>query len=152
MFSRSVSDIAAKNANSSRPGPLGSYIPGRGPASILQDQAVGGQVVGERGEFGGVAAEPLHLIHGKDDPAVRGVGLDLAGGGERRLELRADPDAGTDLLAEDLLSRDAVLRERVQLGVEFLSEGRQRASSKSCSVELAAVVSSVALLIPWSLS
>ncbi len=34
MFSRSVSAIAAKNAKSRRPGPLGSYMPGRGPASI----------------------------------------------------------------------------------------------------------------------
>ncbi|WP_215084484.1 hypothetical protein [Streptomyces sp. ISL-11] len=34
MFSRTVSAIAAKNANSGRPGPLGAYIPGSGPASI----------------------------------------------------------------------------------------------------------------------
>jgi hypothetical protein len=25
---------------------------------------VRGEVVGQRGEFGGVAAEPLHLVHG----------------------------------------------------------------------------------------
>lgn len=33
MYSRSVSAIAAKNPNSRRPGPLGPYIPCRGPAS-----------------------------------------------------------------------------------------------------------------------
>jgi hypothetical protein len=31
---------------------------------------MGEQVVGERGEFGGVAAEPLHLVHREDDPPV----------------------------------------------------------------------------------
>lgn len=36
----------------------------------LQHQAMGEQVVGERGEFGGVAAEPLHLVHREDDPPV----------------------------------------------------------------------------------
>ncbi|MFI8392859.1 hypothetical protein [Streptomyces sp. NPDC085540] len=41
-----------------------------------------GEVVGERGEVGGIAAQPLHLVHGEDDPAVRGMGLDLAGGGD----------------------------------------------------------------------
>lgn len=34
MFSRPASAIAAKNANSSFPGPAGSWMPGRGPASI----------------------------------------------------------------------------------------------------------------------
>jgi hypothetical protein len=54
---------------------------------------VGGEVVGERGEFGGVAAEPLHLVHGEDDPAVWGVGLDLPRGPQRFLELGAYADA-----------------------------------------------------------
>lgn len=45
------------------------------PACVhLQGQAV----VGERGEFGGVAAEPLHLVQGIDDTAARGAGLALA--------------------------------------------------------------------------
>jgi hypothetical protein len=57
MFSRSVSATVTKNANRSLPCPLGSYVPARGPASISS-----GQVVGEHGEFGGVAAEPLHLL------------------------------------------------------------------------------------------
>ncbi|MFE2236196.1 hypothetical protein ACE1OA_33720 [Streptomyces sp. JL2001] len=56
-------------------------------------------MVGERGELGGVAAEPLHLVDGEDDPAVRGMRLDLAGGAEGGLELGADPDVGADLLA-----------------------------------------------------
>ncbi|MFJ4916673.1 hypothetical protein [Streptomyces sp. NPDC088726] len=45
MLSRSVSAIAAKNANSSFPGPVGSA--GQGPGEHLQDQAVGREVVGE---------------------------------------------------------------------------------------------------------
>jgi hypothetical protein len=40
---------------------------------------VGGEVLGECGEFGGVADQALHLVDGEDDPAVRGVGLDPAG-------------------------------------------------------------------------
>jgi hypothetical protein len=54
---------------------------GRGPASIsrIQDEAVGGEVVGERGEFGNIPADPLHLVHGEDDPVARGVRLDLPG-------------------------------------------------------------------------
>ncbi|MFF1922808.1 hypothetical protein ACFVW8_19835 [Streptomyces sp. NPDC058221] len=55
----------------------------------LQDQAVGSEVVGERGEFGGVAAEALHLLHGDDDPAVWGVRLDLP----RRPQRVPDPGA-----------------------------------------------------------
>lgn len=80
---------------------------------------MGGEVVGERGEFSGVAAEPLHLVHGEDDPAVRGVRLDLARRTEGLLELGPYADAGADLLGEDLVSRDAVPGE----GVEFLAEG-----------------------------
>ncbi|MGW5925596.1 hypothetical protein ACWF2L_05030 [Streptomyces anulatus] len=53
---------------------------------------MGGEMVGERGEFSGVAAEPLHLVHGEDDPAVRGVGLDLPRGPQRLLEVGPDPD------------------------------------------------------------
>jgi hypothetical protein len=51
------------------------------------------------------------------------VGLDLAGECERGLELGPYPDAGADLLGEHLVARDAVLGERVELGLEFLSEG-----------------------------
>jgi hypothetical protein len=76
-------------------------------------------VVGERGEFGGVAAEPLHLVDGEDDAGVWGAGLDLGSGGERGLELGADPDTGADLLPGD-----PVFGERVQLGIEFLYQPR----------------------------
>jgi hypothetical protein len=79
-------------------------------------------VVGQRGELGGVAPEPLHLVDGEQHAAVRGVGLDLAGGGEGGLELGADPDAGADLLREDLVAPDAVRAERVQLRLQFLGE------------------------------
>lgn len=81
----------------------------------LQDQAVCDEVVGEGGEFGGVAAEAFHLVDGEDDPAVRGVGLDLSGEGEGRLELGPDPPPGGHLLGEDLVAGDAVRGERVQL-------------------------------------
>jgi len=47
-------------------------MPGSGH---FQDQAVRGEVVGQGGEFGGVAAEAFHLVDGEDDPAVRGMGL-----------------------------------------------------------------------------
>ncbi len=79
-------------------------------SSGLGEEALAGEVVGERGEFGGVAAEALHLVHGKDDAAVRGVGLTSRA-------VRAPPrtgssaDAGADLLAEDLVPRDAVARK-----------------------------------------
>jgi len=63
-----------------------------------------------------LASEPLHLVHGEDDPAVRRVGLDLPGGGERGLELRADPYPGADLLGEDLVPGDALGGQCVQLG------------------------------------
>jgi len=81
----------------------------------LQDQAVRGEVVGEGGELGGVPAEAFHLVHGQDDSAMRGVRLDLAGQRQCGLELGADPQAGGDLLGEDLVSTDAVRGERVQL-------------------------------------
>jgi hypothetical protein len=83
---------------------------------------VGGEVIGERGEFGGVAPEALHLVHGEDNPAVRGVDLDLAGQRERGLELGPDAYAGADLLGEHLVARDAVLGEGIQLRLEFLGE------------------------------
>lgn len=106
--------------------------PGRGPASISRTRpAVGGEVVGERGEFGGVAAEALHLVHGEDDPAVRGVRLDLPRRPQRLLEPGSDPHPGAGLLAEDLVPRDAVPRERVELGVEFLPEGRAPRASEA---------------------
>lgn len=90
MFSRSGSAIAAENANSS-PLPRTARVAdtGQGLGEHLQGRAVGGEVVGERGEFGGVAAEPFHRVDGEDDPAVPGVRLDLPGRAERLLELRA---------------------------------------------------------------
>lgn len=98
-------------------------MPGRARRAS-PDQTVGGEVVRQGGEFGRVAAEPLHLVHGEDDPAVRGVRLDLPRRPQRLLELRADSYPGADLLAEDLVAGDAVPRERVELGVEFLPERR----------------------------
>lgn len=50
---------------------------GQGPGEHLRDQAVGNDVVGEGGELGGIAAEPLHLAQGEEDAAVRGVRLGL---------------------------------------------------------------------------
>ena len=55
---------------------------------------------------------------------MRSVGLDLAGQRERGLELRADPDAGADLLGEHLVALDAVLGQGVELRLEFLGERR----------------------------
>ena len=106
------------------PGTAGLVDAGQRAGQHLQDQAVGGEVVGERGELGGVAAVPLHLTDGEQHPAVGGMGLDLAGGGEGCLELGADPDAGADLLGEDLVATDAVRVERVQLRLQFLGEVR----------------------------
>ena len=83
-------------------------------------------MVREGSQLGGVAAEPFHLVHGEDDPAVRGVGLDLPGHRQGGFELRAHPDPGADLLGEDLVSDDAVRGEGVQLRLEFL--GQRRAS------------------------
>jgi hypothetical protein len=80
---------------------------------------VRGDVVGQRG---GVAAQPLHLVDGEDDPAVWGVGLDLPYRFQGGLQLRADSHAAGDLLGEDLLARDAVRGQRVELGLEFLGE------------------------------
>lgn len=72
---------------------LGGVVdPGKGSGEHLQDEAVSAEVIGERGEFGGVAAE-----------------------GERGLELGAHPDAGADLLREHLVARVAVLGQRVEL-------------------------------------
>lgn len=45
-------------------GPGGVVDPGEWSGEHLQDEAVGGEVVGERGEFGGVTAEALHLVDG----------------------------------------------------------------------------------------
>lgn len=68
--------------------PGGVVDPGQGPGGHFQDQAVRGAVVSARGEFGGVASEPLHLVHGENDPAMRGVALDVPGGGNRLRESR----------------------------------------------------------------
>lgn len=64
-------------------------------------------MIREGGELRRVPPQPLHLEHGEDDPAVRGVRRDLPGGLQYLLELRADLDPGADLLAEDLVSVDA---------------------------------------------
>ncbi|MEU9298440.1 hypothetical protein [Streptomyces sp. NPDC048266] len=48
---------------------------------------MGGQAVGQRCEFGGVPAEPLHLVDGEQHAAVRGVSLDRAGESEGGLKL-----------------------------------------------------------------
>ncbi len=98
--------------------------PGQRPGEHLQGDAVRGEVIGQRGQLGGVAAESFHLVDGEDDPAVRGVGLDLPGGLEGGLELRANPHAGGDLLGEDLVAGNAVCGEGVELGLEFLGQVR----------------------------
>ena len=79
-----------------------------------------GDVVGQRGQLGGVAAQPFHLADGEDDPAVWGVGLDLPYRFQGGLELRANSHAAGDLLDE--VARDAVRGQRVELGLEFLGE------------------------------
>ncbi len=88
---------------------------GQGSGEHLQPDAVRGEMVRERGQLGGVAAEPFHLVHSQEHPAVRGVGLDLPAQVQRGLELRADPHAGGDLLGEDLVAGDAVRFEGVEL-------------------------------------
>ncbi len=103
-------------------GAAGVVDPGQRAGRHLQDQAVRGEVVGQRGEFGRVPPEPLHLVDGEQHPAVRRVALDLARQGESGFEPRADPDAGADLLGEDLVARDAVRAERVQLRLQLLGE------------------------------
>lgn len=74
-----------------------------------------GEVIGQRRQLGGVPAESFHLVDGEDDPAVRGVGLDLPSSLEGGLELRANPHAGGDLLGEDLVAWNAVCGEGVGL-------------------------------------
>ncbi|BAS18651.1 hypothetical protein AHiyo8_pI69550 (plasmid) [Arthrobacter sp. Hiyo8] len=74
----------------------------------FQGDAVCGEVVGEGGQLGGIPPEAFHLVDGEDDPAVRGVRLDLPGRLERGFELRADPHTGGDLLCKDLVARNAV--------------------------------------------
>jgi hypothetical protein len=108
MFSRSVSAVAAKKPNSSLPGPVGVVNAGQRPGEHLQHQAVLGQMVREGGELCSVPSEPLHLEHGEDDPAVRGMRLDLSGGPQCLLELGVDLDPGADPLAENLVPADAV--------------------------------------------
>ncbi|MFI1769550.1 amidohydrolase family protein [Streptomyces sp. NPDC020800] len=50
------------------------------------------------------------------------MSLDLAGGGERGLELRADPHLRAHGLGEGLVPGDAAFGERVELRLEFLRE------------------------------
>lgn len=120
MFSRSVSAIVAKNPNRRRPEPLGSYIPWRGPAGISRTRSWSVR----RCQLGGVVSEALHLVDVEDHSAVRGVSLDLPGGGEGCLEMGADPNPGADLLREDLVPGDVLGGERVELCPEFVGEGR----------------------------
>src|SRR5664280_2062453 len=68
----------------------GVIDPGQRSGEHLQSDAVRGDVVGQRSQLGGVAAPPLHLVEGEDDPAVWGVGLDLPYRFQGGLELRAD--------------------------------------------------------------
>ena len=131
MFSRSVSAMAAKNAEQDPAGAGGVVDAGQRAGEHLQDQAVGGEVVGEGGELGGVAAEPLHLVDGEEHAAVRGVGLDLAGGARAASNWGRTRIAGGDLLGEDLVAGDAVRAERVQLGLQFLGEGASSGRTRS---------------------
>lgn len=91
-------------------------MPGRGPGRHFQDQAAGGEVVGERGQFGGVAAEPLQLAHMTRQCGVYAL--------TSRAVLSATSKAGRTrtrvliFFVEDFVPRDAVLAERVELGVE----------------------------------
>jgi hypothetical protein len=105
-------------------GSAGVVDAGQRSGEHLQGDAVGGEVVGERGQLGGVAAQPLHLVDGEDDAAVWCVGLDLAAHLQRGLELWPHPDAGGDLLGEDLVAADAVRFQGVELGLEFLGQVR----------------------------
>src|SRR5260370_37931566 len=92
-------------------------MPGRGPASISRTRPWAVRWLSEGGELGGVAAEAFHLVHGEDDAAVRGVGLDLAGERERGLPVGAAPDPGADPLGGDLVPGDAVPGGRVDVGL-----------------------------------
>jgi hypothetical protein len=97
---------------------------GQRPGQHFQGDALRGEVVGQRGQLGGVSPEPLHLVDGEDHTAVRGVGLDLPAQLQRGLELRTHAHAGGDLFREDLVPRDAVRFQGVELGLEFLGQVR----------------------------
>ena len=71
MFSRLVSD-RREEREQQFPRPRRVVDAGQGPGEHLQDQAVGGEVVRQGGELGGVAAEALHLVHREDDPGSAG--------------------------------------------------------------------------------
>jgi len=73
----------------------------------LQGDALCGEVVRERGQFGGVVAEPLHLVRGEDHTAVWGVRLDLPARVQGLLELGTHAHTGGHLLREDLVARNA---------------------------------------------
>ena len=84
----------------------------------LQADAVGAQLLGERGELD-AAAEPLVLVHHDRD---RGAGrADLPGEGDGLVELGPGDGAGGDLLGED--PGDTRRFQRVGLGVERLADG-----------------------------
>ncbi|MFD4627689.1 hypothetical protein [Streptomyces sp. NPDC058475] len=88
------------------------------------------------GEFGGVRAEPLHVVHGEYDPALRRVRLDLPRSVQHLLERGADLHPGADLHTGAPVPRDAVLGERVRLRAGFLPEhgAVSPADAESCQV------------------
>jgi hypothetical protein len=103
---------------------------------------VRGEVIRQRGELGGVAPEAFHLVDGEDDPAVRGVGFDLAaclqGGFEPWPFTTApvpEPDAGirnmrlanqTSPVPPPTLRTDLVCCESVELCTRWLANSSQR--------------------------
>ena len=105
MFSRSVSDHRGEEREQDATGAGGVVDPGQRSGEHLQSDAVRGDVVGQRGQLGGVAAQPFHLVDGEDDPAVWGVGLDLPYGFQGGLELRADSHAAGDPFSAKIFSR-----------------------------------------------
>lgn len=90
MFSRSVSAHRGEAREQHPAGAGGVVDAGERSGEHFQGDAVRGEVVGQRGELGGVADEPFHLKDGEDDPAVRGVGLDLPAGVQGASKLVAD--------------------------------------------------------------
>src|SRR3954468_9808592 len=99
-------------------------MPGRGPASISRMRPWA--VRWSASAVSSAASRPSRFISYtvKMTRQCGGVRLDLPRRPQGFLEPGADPLPGADLLAEDLVFRDAVLAERVELGVEFLPEGR----------------------------
>jgi hypothetical protein len=121
-FQGAVADVLALRAR--QRGEHGEHDPGRVVGALqlageeLQADAVGAQLLGERGELD-AAAEPLVLVH---DDRDGGAGCaDLPGEGDGPVELGPGGRAGRDLLGED--PGDARGLQRVRLGVERLADG-----------------------------